>query len=240
MLSVLSVFGTDNPSRTVEEISQELDISVASAYRYVRTLVQEGFLSKLPGKHYALGIRIIELDRDIRHTESVLVHSEEPMRRLSQATGKNVYLFTYYGQKIMCTNRVWARFDDSNQVDRGHDASFFRGAAGRVILAHLPAQELRRIHHENTGEIRESGLGATLTEFRNSLKTIRNAGHYLGVNEVFPGVVGLGVPVQDEEGVVTTSMTIATTESEIDEEFGYLLPLLTATAQAIQASLRKA
>ena len=82
MLDVLDLFKPEQPVISVEMICNQLNYTPASAYRYVRELSAVGLLVKLP-RGYALGPRVIELDRQMTEYDPLL--SPLP-RRHSQRT----------------------------------------------------------------------------------------------------------------------------------------------------------
>jgi DNA-binding IclR family transcriptional regulator len=71
----------------------------------------------------------------------------------------------------------------------------FRGAASRIILAHLPAAVLARLHARHAAEISAAGLGATLPAMRDALREMRTRGWDVTEGQVTQGVTGIAAPV---------------------------------------------
>ena len=69
MLSVLDAFSEDAPIWTVDNIAAALGYTRATAYRYVGGLCDAGLLTRVAQGAYALGPRIIELDRQIQRCD---------------------------------------------------------------------------------------------------------------------------------------------------------------------------
>lgn len=233
-LKIFDLLTPEKPAWTVEELAAALDCSTATSYRYVKSLLSAGFLAAHPGKTYGLGARIIELDRQLRLTEPLLVKAMRPMEELSLMTGRNLALCAYYNESTICIDKSWIRSDLPTLFDRGRPVPLFRGAAGKVILAHLPTHRLKAVYAKNGPEIEKSGLGATWPDFAGALKTIRRQGHYISIAEVDPLSAGIGVPILDSEKRIMGSLTFAVPSVDANAEATHLLPLLKKTVAHIQ------
>jgi DNA-binding IclR family transcriptional regulator len=106
----------------------------------------------------------------------------------------------------------------------------FRGAASRVILAHLPGPAVARLRARHGAEFAEAGLGATPAAVRAALLAIRRRGWDRTEGQVTPGVTGIAAPVLDSTGAVTASLSLTLGRPQLDE----------ATAEAIAGRVRAA
>ena len=62
MLSVLDLFSDHQLTWTAEGITEALQVSLPTGYRYVKMLVDAGLLQRAADSHYTLGPRIIVLE----------------------------------------------------------------------------------------------------------------------------------------------------------------------------------
>ena len=62
MLSVLDLFSDHQLTWTAEAITEALQMSLPTGYRYVKMLTDAGLLQRAADAHYTLGPRIIVLD----------------------------------------------------------------------------------------------------------------------------------------------------------------------------------
>lgn len=76
MLEVLALFKPNQPVIDIEVICSQLGYTPASAYRYVRELSKVGLLVRLP-RGYAVGPRVIELDRHMTEFDPLLAASKD-------------------------------------------------------------------------------------------------------------------------------------------------------------------
>jgi len=216
MLSVLDAFSEDAPIWTVDGIAAALRYTRATAYRYVGGLCDAGLLTRVAQGAYALGPRIIELDRQIQRCDPLLTVAQPVMENLLHPNrGQVVLLCSLFRETVLCVHQAGHDKALALSYARGRPMPLFRGATSKVILAWLPERRLTRLYAENQDEVRKAGLGSTREEFLASLKTIRRQGYSVTRAEVDPGVVGVAVPVFGGERTVIGSLSIVYSEGRL-------------------------
>ncbi len=85
VLSVLSLYTAGRNVWSPERAARQLDVSLATGYRYFNTLVACGMLERLQRNRYVLGPAIVELDRRVRAADPVLAIARPIMVRAAQA-----------------------------------------------------------------------------------------------------------------------------------------------------------
>lgn len=238
-LSLLHLLTVDRPTVTVVDVTDALDCSRTTAYRYLKSLTEAGLLASLPEGKFSLGARVIELDRQIRLSDPLLLAAETRMRELSLDLDVNAFVCSYYKEAVICITQSWIHEAWYTSWGRGQPMSLLRGAAGKAILAHLPTSRLANLMLARPEEIAAAGLGSSWEEFRTRLKKIRKDGYCLTVAEVDPETAGLAAPVFDSDGRVIGSLVLSITLSRLQssELAAFTAPLLSA-AQAITSSLQ--
>jgi len=209
VLAVLALFTPERPVWHTDEINEALGYARATGYRYVRELVETGFLRKVAAGRYALGPRIIELDYQVRRSDPVLLAAAPVMDALMARSGLDVVLSTLFGaMKIVDIHRVSPDGLLQLQYGRGRPRPLFHGGAPKVILATLPRAAQQRIHAARADEIARAGLGSDWPTFRAHLQAIRQRGVYLSIGEVDEGVGAMAVPVFDPDGDVVAALAL--------------------------------
>ena len=209
MLSVLDTFTESAPIWTVDGIAASLGYTRATAYRYVGELRAAGLLTRVAQGAYALGPRIIELDRQIQRSDPLLHAAERVMQGLLHPDrGQVVLLCSLFRDEVLCVLQAGRDKALALSYARGRPMPLFRGATSKVILACLPERRLTRLFLEHHEEIRKAGLGRTRDEFLALLKAIRRQGYSVTRGEVDTGVVGMAVPVFGGERSVLGSLSI--------------------------------
>lgn len=218
MLSLLEVFTTAAPVWSTESLISYSGCTRSTCYRYIKALQTAGLLTPVAGGGFILGPRVVEMDRQIRTCDPVYNAGGPPMELLSRQTGHAALLCALYSDTVMCVRNVAGADAPDGLFSRGQRRPLFQGAASKIILAHLPAHQLRSLFNRNRKAIAAAGLGADWDAFRSTLRAIRQQGHCMTRGEFQPGVVGIAAPLFNREGQVLGSLGIAMAETALKEE----------------------
>lgn len=207
MLEVLSLFRDDQPVIDIDVISKELGYPASSAYRYVRERAGAGLLVRLP-RGYAVGPRIIELDRHMTRFDPVLSVSRDIVDDLVRKTSLDLLISEWYGSKVI--NILQKSASDTSALDfgRGSPINLFRSATARVVLAYLLPRQLRRLYDQTPPEESGAALG-TWKEFSKAMLRIRKDGYCISEHELSPHNSGIAAPIFDEKHRILGSITLA-------------------------------
>ena len=212
LLAVLQQF-EDGKVRTVERIGRDLNMPASTSYRYVRDLVQAGFLDPVAGAGYALGPAFIRYDRILRQSDALIQVADPVMTALLASTSQNAtaILCRRFKECVMCVHEVHGNKPHApTSYERGVAMPMFLGATSKVILAHLPDRALRGIYLANERTIRKSRQTKDWNEFRAQLKEIRQAGFAFTDSEVAKGRIGIAAPIiRDGQAIASLSLVVA-------------------------------
>ncbi|NDZ11884.1 hypothetical protein C7T35_30880 [Variovorax sp. WS11] len=200
MLGVLDLFDDTRLTRTAEDISNALDVSLPTGYRYVRMLLEAGLLQRVEDSRYTLGPRIILLDHYIRKADPVLREGIPVMRELVAATGFDCVLTSLFGTQVLDTHREMGGAPAALAYGRGRPRPLFQGGAPKVLLANFTPQQLRKVFDARHEEIVRNGLPPDWSEFRRHYAAIRRAGHYVSIGELEPQLAAVAAPILKAEG----------------------------------------
>lgn len=239
VFAVLDLFTRDRPIWNTDEINTALGYSRATGYRYVKDLVEAGFLQKVAAGRYALGARIIELDYQLRQSDPVLLAAVPIMDRLAASTGLDVVLSAMFGGfKVVDIHRTSSVGSLNLQYGRGRPRPLFLGAAPKVILSRQPRATLLRLFEAHTQDIESAGLGSSWAEFRNAMANIRQAGIYVSLGELDEGVGAAAVPIENSEGDTVAALAVVGSSTALAKETtSELLQTLDEAAIAIRSQL---
>jgi len=240
--SVLRLFTAEKPMWTADEASAALEVSLSTAYRQLAALVKAGLLDAVEGSSaYVLGPAIIELDRNIRLSDSLIIAAKPAMRWLADQAPVpcTVLLCRLYRDRVMCIHQE-EKAGNGGEVsyERGRLMPLFHGAPSKAILAQLPTRKLAGIvadlQNEPNGAARQI---PDLEELRHELKQIRRIGYCITRGEVDAGIVGLAVPLPTARRGIAASLGVACFGSPSETEVTRVRALLVATSETIKASL---
>lgn len=212
-LAVLRLFAGEQSEWTVEAAARELGLAQSTAYQYFRSLVDGGLLSTYRPGRYVVGPAVIELDRQTRTRDPLILAAGAEMDRLRVSLAGDddvVLLCRLYKLTVMCVDqRAPEAPKQTVSYERGRPMPLDRGAASKAILAHLPPRVLRR-YYDQTHANGEEGDWA---EFRRPLRSIRRTGLCITHGELDPGRVGVSSPIFGAEGDVVGSIGLVLSEA---------------------------
>lgn len=83
LATLLGLFSAQQPVCDAAHICQALQCSRATGYRYLKALVEEGWLSKVANGRYALGLRIAQLHGVLLHSHPLLQAAPPALQALA-------------------------------------------------------------------------------------------------------------------------------------------------------------
>jgi DNA-binding IclR family transcriptional regulator len=242
LLSVLELFSDDQPRWTVEEAAQRLQTSVPTAYRYFKSLARVGLISPGSRAGYTLGPAIIEMDRQIRLRDPLLRAGRPVMEDLIRYSpeGSVINLCCLFRDRIICVHHVISLGPQTGMsYERGRPMPLFRGAPGKIVLAHLPMRNLKALFEGHAKEIKTVGLGQNWDLFKNTLRAMRRAGSCITHGEIDQERVGVAAPIFASDGSILGSLSFGLPAYRAEETLiGRIVPLTTAGAREIERGMQ--
>lgn len=217
MVGLLDLFEAEPRSWSFDAIHAQVGYTRSTLYRYLKILTDAELLTSLPGLGYTLGPRVAELDFQMRTHDPLVLASRPVMAELAAGSGGIALLCRRYRDKVLCVHQEEGDAGFRSTYERGRSLPLLRGAASRVILAHLPPGKITRLYEAHGKDFSAAGLGETLEAVRQRLKAIRADGFDVTREQVTAGVVGIAAPVFDGGGNVLGSLGL-TLAKKLDAE----------------------
>jgi IclR family transcriptional regulator, pca regulon regulatory protein len=197
-LRILSLFDATRPALTVSEIGRISGLGRSAAQRFVYTLERLGYLRKRPRSHeYLLTTRVLDLASAYFGTDPVVSKSAELLGGLNERSGEVVALVELDDTDIVIVSRLAGRHPFSLGVVPGMRFPAYCTAAGRAILAHMPAEEAAAVLARSD---RRAFTNRTLTEpeaLMEELTLVRRQGHAIVEGETVADAMTVAVPIFD-------------------------------------------
>ncbi|WP_158541576.1 IclR family transcriptional regulator [Pelagibacterium lacus] len=241
---ILDMLGEERSTISPEEIALALNTTRSTTYRYIKTLCDTGFLMQLSRGAYALGPRIVELERKIQLSDP-LVNTSRPFMRDHAASFANstLLLCGLWGDRVLCLHQEAAPSTNGEpaiiQRARGIPFSLFKGAASLSILASLPLAKRRAIYLQSGKEIEEAGLGDSWDAFRRTTRSLRDRGYVVTSGSFGSNLIAVAAPILDADGAALGSITRIAPISQKSSESDFSADVR-AIVQNIQDALRHA
>lgn len=207
ILAVLDLFGQGKSALGADEIADRLGHSRSTCYRYLKSLVDRGYLVSSIGGGYTLGPQIMNLESYMRLTDPLILAGQPVVQELSKDFPGTAMICRVFRESFVSIFSVQSAQDPRIRVTRGRALPLVRGATARVIQANLPRHRLVKLYEENAGEFAELGFGS-LSELQNALKAVKKEGSVRVFGEVNEGVNAVSAPILNSSGVIEGAITL--------------------------------
>ena len=228
-IAILKAFSLERPERGVGELARELGLHKSTVSRLMRTLERGGLLAQnADTRRYRLGIDLIGLSRLVVSYLDVREVARPVLRRLAEVCQETVNLAVLDGGQVIDLDQFvphkhaikisgWGRWRMPLHCT----------AAGKVLLAYLPPDELQRTlpaHLERLTPHTVTDIDALLQD----LEQVRQQGYAFVREELEEGLNAIAVPICDHTGQVPSSVNVAgpayrVTPERFPELTGHLL-----------------
>lgn len=240
MLSVLDLFSQKKPTFTVDEITESLGLTRPTSYRYIRELSQAGLITGNNGQ-YRLGVRIIELDYQIRKCDPLLGSGKVVIENLAKNFRGNVLISSVYGYKIVNSHQEQADPELKITLGRGHVLPMGKGATAKIILANMKRSKLEKIYAQDQSSQAILALGKDWKSFLTELRSIREKNVSISHSEIDANNVGIAAPIFSIDGQIGGAVTLVLSEGNfrIYDEVA-IITAVQSCAEELQALLNNA
>ncbi|MDQ0906275.1 IclR family pca regulon transcriptional regulator [Streptomyces canus] len=237
-LAVIRAFDADHPELTLSEVARACGLTRAAARRFLLTLADLGYV-RADGRAYRLTPRVLELGYSYLSSFSLAQIAVPHLEQLVEDTRESSSLCVLDGDDTVYVARVPARRIMTAAITVGTRFPAHVTSVGRVILAHLPQEEIeaRLAHVELTPLTARTLVSADL--LRAELDRVRRQGYAVVDQELEEGLRSIAAPVRDRGGEVVAAVNIPvqagrTTLAALRRD---LLPPLLETVAGIEADL---
>ena len=207
-LKVIQKFVFEKETWGTREIDRGLGLSKSTALRILQTLRDHNFLNLSEQDHkYTIGPELWRLGVGLKGQMNLSTIATSILRKYANAINETMHFFTYaHGQVIFeevveCTHSL--RF----HLKLGTPYGITRGAAGKVILAFLPPEEMVEILKKLKKDPR-----VQLDKLRKQVEQVKTNGYSCTIGERVKGLVGFAAPILGFQGVFLGGIGLAIPE----------------------------
>lgn len=206
-LRVLDAVARPEVPYRLGEIADYAGVAKASAHRILATLVEEGYAAADGEGRYGVGVRLRALAARVPADDAVGI--EAVLRALQQRLGQSVHLAVLSGDHATYTHKVDPGHAYRIATEVGMPLPLHASAAGKVLLAHLPARESHELL-ERTGLPARTARTVTEREaLARELSAVREEGYAAEYEEADEAVCSLAAPVLDTEGYPMGAVSVS-------------------------------
>jgi DNA-binding IclR family transcriptional regulator len=228
--SILDILGESPQGIAIRELSAKIKLPKGTTHRLLSSLSYFGYVRQDPKtRNYFLGLKLVELGNLLLSQLDLRKEAEPLLRDLAERTKETVHMVFLDRNEIVYIDKIELDHHPSglrmaSRVGLRNPAHSC--AVGKVLLAHLPAEELDRIINEKGLPKRTENTITDPIQLREHLKLVRAQGYAIDDEENEKGVRCVAAPIFNEAGKAVAAISISTLAFRV-------------TRKVIQDSLRK-
>lgn len=207
-LRLLHLFSESACGLTAKQVATLSQLPVSTVHRFLANLVTAGFLSCDQEGRYHLGIACFAIGQAALGHLDLRRLSLPFLRELNQQTRETVHLTVRHGLAAVYVEKL-----DSPEPLRIHSrigasVPLYCTAVGKVMLAHMSAEERDRILSELSLQRLTPNTVGSLQELKAELHRVHKNGYACDLEEHEMHIRCLAAPIWDHTGSVLSSLSI--------------------------------
>ncbi|QDU71451.1 IclR family transcriptional regulator [Mucisphaera calidilacus] len=228
--------GETRPVST-SEVARQLSMPRTTAFRMLRTLVDEGMLEEIDGR-YRSGVGLLHLGLQALNSVEVNTQADPILKRLSHDTGETAHMAVRADAQMLITKVIDSPSPIRVASRPGTLVSIHCSATGKAVLAAMKPQDRQDVLERIQFEVRTDATHSGVDSLEDDLITIRKRGYAIDDEEYFEGVRCLAATVFDayEQPVGAIGIT-ATTERFPKKKIPVIAAQVTAAASELSSAL---
>jgi len=209
-LTLLEALADQHGDIGIAELSRRVCLHVSTAHRILGTLVNRGYVRQSPETgRYALGAKAFHIAESYLGQMDLRRLVRPVLERLSRDTGETANLVILDGREALYLDKV-----ESPQSLRifsriGRRAPLYCTAAGKVLLADRPVDEVDSLLGGGALEALTRATVTSRNQLRQELKKVQEQGFALDVEECEDGASCIAVPVRNTRGETVAAIGIS-------------------------------
>ena len=231
-LAILDLFTWENPTRSLSEIVEAMDMPLPTASRIVNTLCDKGFLEK-NRRLYQLGWKCCRMGALYRASDQTKALIEPAMRELRDRFNETVNAYKRNGNWRICIEQVPSTHVLKRFANLGDSLPLWAGASGRCFMAWMTPEELAGLRAEVPEEV--LSRWDILME---RCARVRREGFTISVAEREQGISSISSPVFDFSRLPVVVLAISGPSFRFtDNLVAQIIPTLVSKAQELSLAL---
>jgi DNA-binding IclR family transcriptional regulator len=203
----------------VTEVANELGIHKSTAYRLLTTLRDRGLVEQdAATEKYRLGFGLVLLASSVRADLDILRCARPVCERLSEQTGETVTVAVLEGDDAVVIHQTISRASALSVDWTGRHTPLHATAAGKIFLAHMAADQRRRILRRPLERFTENTI-VDPAVMRDHVRGVLEDGYAYTVEELEVGLNAIGAPIHCAEGAVVGAVSTSGPAFRLSADF---------------------
>lgn len=217
-LRLLQEFGRDNDQLGAPELARRLQLPRATVFRMLNTLESMGFLQRVNGNDYRLGLAILRLGFEFLSSLDLTELGQPIIEQLCFEIELPCNIVVRDGRSVVYVAKVKPPTPLSSSVRVGTRLPAHATLLGRVLLADLSLPELRALYPEEQLEQFSSRTPGTVMDLFNLVQADRARGYVYGAGYYENSISTIAAPVRDHTGQVIAALGATLASQGVESE----------------------
>jgi DNA-binding IclR family transcriptional regulator len=209
-LDLLYIFVVPPYEFTIQQLVKKTGMNRTTLYRNISSLLQSGLLMcDEQGKYYKIGPLAYRMGSiylaNANYEERVLAILE----KIAEESSESVGLARREGDKIVSIYSVEIHQPTKMNDKPGVFYPINKGTYGKCLMAYYDEDKVREMVENSTFEKTSKNTIVDKGELLLEYKRIREQGFVLSIEETFPYVIGVGIPISDSKGEIKNVVAIS-------------------------------
>lgn len=209
----------ERPALRVSEVADTIGVARSTAHRLLATLCQEGFVAQSHVRGtYRAGPQLVEIGLAALRGVDVRRVAHAHLEALSAELRETVSLIAVQGATSWFLDSVESMEPLRVTSRTGHSLPAHCTSGGKMLLAQLTGEALRRTYPDERLPIVTARTVATRTALEAELETVRRQGYAVNHEGGQVGVSGVAVLVRDPEGRPLAAVAVSAPSARLTNE----------------------
>ncbi len=239
-LDILEYIASRGDFVTIKEISAQLSIPTATAYRTVNYLLSRHYLRQnleIEGEYF-LGPQIQRLSDVIARQFDIVALAKPVMRQLASQCGHTVQLGVLQGFEVVYIEQILPAQPVNIIAALRTGLPVNVSASGKILVAHMTPEEQTHFLDNASLETRTHRSLTDRQAFMAELQKVKSQGYAVDYEEYARGIGCVAVPIRNFRGQVIAAIGITGHSSDFkDEALEKNVRLVMNAGQSISSSI---
>jgi len=228
---LLELFSEEVQDLSAAEITERLHYNKTTAFRLISNLEEEGYLDQDPETNkYRLGMKLFFLGNLVRPYRYLKEVAQPLLERLNEKSGETVHLAVLHRGEALYVAKIESKHTVrvvASQV--GCTLPAHCSGVGKVLLAHLPAGQVKEIVAEKGLTSFTQNTITTYDQLKRELDNVARQGFAYDNEEIEIGLKCAAAPVFLERHVVA-ALSVSVPRERFDDNQEGLVSMVIDTA----------
>jgi IclR family transcriptional regulator, pca regulon regulatory protein len=239
-LAVIQAFSQKKRHLSISQVSAKTGFSRAAVRRCLYTLAKLGFAGSDDNRHFYLRPRVLALGHSYISSMPLATAAQPILEHFSRLMHESCSIATLDGLDIVYVARANVTRIMAIDLGVGSRLPAFCTSMGRVLLAHLPPDELESFLARIQFTRYTERTIVTVDKLRPVLRLVLRNGYSIVDQELELGLRSMAVPIQNPGGKVVAAVNVGAHAQRVSNQdmLNKFLPHLRAAAQELCMLLR--